>query len=368
MSDIRVYIVDDEDIVRDGLTQYVPWYDYGMEVVGTAENGMEAYDFICKHEVDLVISDIYMPRMDGLELVEKLKESGKSPVVILISGHSDFEYAKRAIKSKIVFEYILKPISFEELDKVLAAAKAKIINEELKSEFPILTKEEWAKLALDEKEDKISKQSIIINEINLCDLNHALRLFHESWNFMIKNAYSQNMIARYCIEMGIGLIELVLQERNSREILLEDPILAVNSKSDLADIHAYSEKLINTAYKVMSHKERMDVSPLISAALEYLNENYANHDQALNLLADKLNVSPNYLCLKFKEETGINYTKYLNSLRVKHAKELLRDIRLKVYMVSDMVGFDDTRYFSRIFRTYTGYTPTEFQKKEAIRS
>ena len=63
--------------------------------------------------------------------------------------------------------------------------------------------------------------------------------------------------------------------------------------------------MINTSYNVMSHKESMDVSPLISTALDYLNENYANHDQALNLLADRLNVSPNYLCLKFKEETGI---------------------------------------------------------------
>lgn len=367
MSDIRVFIVDDEDIVRDGFKQYVPWYDYGMEVVGTAANGEEAYDFLCKHEVDLVISDIYMPKMDGLELVEKLIAAGKSPVVILISGHSDFEYAKRAIKSKIVFEYILKPVSFEELDKVLAAAKVQIIHEESRSEFPILTKDEWKKLAADEKAGLITKHADIINEINLCDLEHALRLFHESWNFMIKNSYSNNMISRYCIEMAINIIELVLEERNSRDILLEDPILAVNSKSSLEAIHEYAENMINMSYKVMSHKERLDVSPLINTALDYLNENYANHDQALNLLADRLNVSPNYLCLKFKEETGINYTKYLNSLRVKHAKELLGDIRLKVYMVSDQVGFDDTRYFSRIFRAYTGYTPTEYQKKEAVR-
>ena len=54
MSDIRVFIVDDEDIVRDGLKQYVPWYDYGMEVVGSAANGKEAYDYLCHHEVDLI--------------------------------------------------------------------------------------------------------------------------------------------------------------------------------------------------------------------------------------------------------------------------------------------------------------------------
>ena len=367
MSDIRVFIVDDEDIVRDGFTQYVPWYDYGMEVVGTASNGSEAYDFLCKHDVDLVISDIYMPKIDGLELVEKLKAAGKSPVVILVSGHSDFEYAKRAIRSKIVFEYILKPVSFEELDKVLVAAKLQILQEESRSEFPILTKIEWKKLAADEKAGLITKQADIINEINLCDLDHALRLFNESWEFMMNNNYSNKMISRYCIEMSIGIMELVLEERNSREILFEDPILAINSRSSLEAIHEYAENMINMSYKVMSRKERLDVSPLISAALDYLNENYANHDQALNLLADRLNVSPNYLCLKFKEETGINYTKYLNSLRVKHAKELLGDVRLKVYMVSDMVGFDDTRYFSRIFRAYTGYTPTEYQKKEAVR-
>ena len=143
--------------------------------------------------------------MDGLELVEKLKESGREPVVILVSGHSDFEYAKRAIKSKIVFEYILKPISFEELDKVIAAAKVKIVEEESRSEFPILTNDEWNRLASDEKAGFITKQAAIINEIDLCDLDHAIRLFHESWEFMIKNKYSHNLISRYCIEMAIGM-------------------------------------------------------------------------------------------------------------------------------------------------------------------
>ncbi|MBN2558797.1 MAG: response regulator [Clostridia bacterium] len=366
MSNIRVYIVDDEDIVRDGLARYVPWYDYGMEVVGTAENGVEAFEFLKCTEVDLVISDIYMPHMDGLELVENLKKAGRNPLVILVSGHSDFTYAQRAIKSKIVFEYILKPINFEELDKVIAAAREKILKSS-GGDFPALNSDEWKKLAQDEKSGKLTRQTEIVNEINKCNNSEAIRKFRKTWEYMQNNEFSVNMISRYCIELIMGIVELVLEQRNSREVLLEDPISEINSRNSVEEIKEYTEKMIGTAVKVMERKNNKDLSPIINAALDFINENYGRHEQTLNSLADKLNVSPNYLCLRFKEETGINYTKYLNSMRVKHAKELLKDVRLKVYMVSDMVGFEDTRYFSRIFRTYTGYTPTEFQKKEAVR-
>jgi len=366
MPNIRVYIVDDEDMVREGLSSYVPWYDYGMEVVGTAQNGREAYEFLSCNEVELVISDIYMPHMDGLEMIEKLKENNRNPLVILISGHSDFEYAQRAIKSKMVFEYILKPINFEELDKVISQAKEKILDKPSNS-FPALTESEWKRLTEDEKEGKIERQAEIINAISLNEKEKALELFNKTRKFMRLSEYSGNMVSRYCMELIVGITELVLEHRNSREVLLEDPIAEINLRKDIEEITEYAEEIINKGFDVIERKENKDLSPVINAALDYIRENYNKHEQSLNGLADRLNVSPNYLCLKFKEETGINYTKYLNSLRVKHAKELLKDVRLKVYMVSDMVGFEDTRYFSRIFRTYTGYTPTEFQKKEAVK-
>jgi two-component system response regulator YesN len=284
----------------------------------------------------------------------------------LISGHSDFDYARRAIKSKIVFEYILKPINFEELDKVISAAKKKILNF-TGNDFPVLSSEEWRKFANDEKNDRIAKQAEIISHIKFSEIDEALEIFDETWKYMKRNNYTRTMVSRYCIELIMGLMELVMEQRNSREVLLEDPIPEINSKEIEEDIKQYTEKIMKTSSDIMARKENKDLSPIVNLALDYINENYSNREQSLNSLADKLNVSPNYLCLKFKEETGINYTKYLNGLRVKHAKELLKDVRLKVYMVSEKVGFEDTRYFSRIFRTYTGYTPTEFQKKEAIR-
>ncbi|MBN1623170.1 MAG: response regulator [Clostridia bacterium] len=366
MAKMRVFIVDDEDMVREGLETYVPWYDYGMEVVGTASNGREAYEYLSCNDVELVISDIYMPHMDGLEMIEKLKEINKNPIVVLISGHSDFDYAKRAIKSKMVFEYILKPINFEELDKVISQVREKIL-EKPGSSFPVLNDTEWKRFSQDEKDGKISLQADILNAISLSDKQSALKLFEKSSSHMKNSSYSVSMAARYCIELIVGITELVLEQRNSREVLMEDPITEINTKNLIDEIFDYTKSVIIKGISVISRKENKDLSPVIGAALDYIRENYNKHEQSLNGLADRLNVSPNYLCLKFKEETGTNYTKYLNSLRVKHAKELLKDVRLKVYMVSDMVGFEDTRYFSRIFRSYTGYTPTEFQKKETVR-
>ncbi|HPQ47730.1 MAG TPA: response regulator [Clostridia bacterium] len=366
MSKMRVYIIDDEDMVREGLISYVPWYDYGMEVVGSASNGREAYEYLSCNDVELVISDIYMPHMDGLEMIEKLKEINRNPIVILISGHSDFDYAQRAIKSKMVYEYILKPINFEELDKIISQVKDKIL-ERSSASFPALDEIEWKKLAKDEKEGKLPLQADILAAIGNANSETAEELLAKSITHMKKNRYSLVMASRYCIELIIGITEMVLEQRNSREVLVEDPITEISNKTSMDEIAEYTLGFIYKGIDVITRKENKDLSPVVNAALDYIRENYNKHDQSLNGLADRLNVSPNYLCLKFKEETGINYTKYLNSLRVKHAKELLKDVRLKVYMVSDMVGFEDTRYFSRIFRSYTGDTPTEYQKRESIR-
>jgi two-component system response regulator YesN len=107
-------IVDDEIIFRDYLRSLLPWEDYGMEVVAEARNGADALEQaeLCKPDIMLV--DISMPFMDGLQLTEQLKQSLPDTVVVLVTGHNEFEYARKAIKLGVQ-DYILKPFTKEEL-------------------------------------------------------------------------------------------------------------------------------------------------------------------------------------------------------------------------------------------------------------
>ena len=103
------------------------------------------------------------------------------------------------------------------------------------------------------------------------------------------------------------------------------------------------------------------VSSLVRAAFQITRQRYADPSFTLVSLSDEIGISPNYLSSVFKMETGIRFKKYLNSYRIEQAKELLMDSRYKIYEVANLVGIEDSRYFSQIFRTYTGLKPSEYR-------
>lgn len=112
----RVYIVDDESEIRRGLVHFFPWNMLGYEIAGQAENGKQALDDLlkCAGTVDVLLTDIKMPFMDGIELIRRLKESGIHLKVVLLSAYSDFEYARDGLKLGVV-DYILKPTEYHNL-------------------------------------------------------------------------------------------------------------------------------------------------------------------------------------------------------------------------------------------------------------
>ncbi len=115
----RVIIVEDSDWIRKGLEFTVPWQEYGFTVVGSGSNGLEGYGLIRDLAPDLAIVDIKMPLMDGLTMIERLRDDGlRCPEFIIISGYDDFVFTRRAILLG-ARDYLLKPIADEDLVEVL---------------------------------------------------------------------------------------------------------------------------------------------------------------------------------------------------------------------------------------------------------
>lgn len=108
----QMIIADDEPAIRNGLRDLFPWKELQVEVVCLAANGRAAFDYAENHPVDLILADIRMPGMDGLELAKKIQESHPSICVVLISAYTDFEYARKAMRYG-VREYITKPVDYE---------------------------------------------------------------------------------------------------------------------------------------------------------------------------------------------------------------------------------------------------------------
>jgi two-component system response regulator YesN len=110
----NLFIADDEKLVIDTLQSIIKWEDYGIQFAGSATNGRTAYEEIMNLNIDIVIVDIRMPGMNGLEIIEKVKETKQDTIFIVCSGYSDFNYAKEAMKHGTVY-YLIKPVDIEDL-------------------------------------------------------------------------------------------------------------------------------------------------------------------------------------------------------------------------------------------------------------
>lgn len=122
---LKVVIVDDEPWIRSLIRGLVPWKQLNLEVVGEASDGEDGLELCQEVRPHIVLTDIRMPGLTGLELVQKLLLFCPEAMVIIISGHDDFGYAQEAIKHG-VFGYVLKPVDEKELTEILNRAKAKI--------------------------------------------------------------------------------------------------------------------------------------------------------------------------------------------------------------------------------------------------
>ena len=121
----KILLVDDEILVRDAIRENIDWKGLDCELVGDCENGRQAAEFVENNEVDIVLTDICMPYMDGMELSEFLHDNYPDILIVIFSGFGEFEYAKKAIRYN-VSEYMLKPVTAMELTKVIRKMKEKL--------------------------------------------------------------------------------------------------------------------------------------------------------------------------------------------------------------------------------------------------
>lgn len=122
-----VQIVDDEPITRTGLSKMVDWGKYGFEVACLAQNGKQALEQQEAEEIDMIITDIEMPLMNGLQFIKQVREeevenNRKAKEIIVLTAYDEFQYAKMALRYGVK-EYILKPFDIEEIEKILIKVK-----------------------------------------------------------------------------------------------------------------------------------------------------------------------------------------------------------------------------------------------------
>ncbi|MDF2934757.1 MAG: two component transcriptional regulator, AraC family [Paenibacillaceae bacterium] len=125
----RLLIVDDEYEIRNGISSYFPWDELGFAVVGDKENGQEALEFLGQQQVDVILTDIKMPVMSGLELARELHNRNDRTKIVFLTGHKDFELVKEALIYG-ARDYVVKPTKYKELAQVFTKLKEELDREQ----------------------------------------------------------------------------------------------------------------------------------------------------------------------------------------------------------------------------------------------
>ena len=419
-----ILIVDDEQLIRSALTAKFEYIGIVPDVLYEASDGKEALNIIRNKQPDIVITDIRMPVMDGITLLETVKKDFPNIEFIILTGYAEFGYAKRAMDFG-VHSYILKPISNEELKSALLKTVDAILNKR------IVKREETARLfwqyIKSQGRDTAIRQtleksfSIKNNRYTmLCILEEQspalLNNIEELSDMIAKNRKQDNLspnINFFCFrdfthnnrcavlfcspapdfaEAAVRILHAGLQTLTGGtplpivccseihigiSVLLYEQAAAVCTDTgaelktrEKKHIFFYSKKTAKRiseecekkAENVPNASEKISGNKRIKAAADYIRSNYSQNISTADI-AKKYAFSPNYFSFFFKKETGCNFTEYLAHVRIEEACSFLKHTDLKIYEIAQKVGYGDSQYFFRVFKKTAGLTPAEYRKK-----
>lgn len=531
---LNVLIVEDEAAVRKGLTKKLNWQELNLNIMGEAQNAEEAYDIIKVSPPEIILLDMRMPGMGGFKFLEILKDEFPYIKVIILSGHSDFEYMRQALKCGAC-DYLLKPIIKEDLKTALSkvihsiyeerqAQKGKIYQNIILNESISLLKASLLNkllLGLHMDSSDIIKRLAYLNInvdytyyylaiIRILNFEQVKQTYMKDTSLIFfalenvvnesmqdaknaigfKSSYSENefiyifgfaekegvkekllklfdiivknveeynklnvnvSISDSCNNVldiaklykntsyisgkkkdadqsGILLSEnfyreeqlnslvessetdqlIKLIEENDKQNLMTvmnnlykriDGMYICNAeiyKGIAAKVYFCLEKILekssihyNSIFNrimtyndlIQKHKEPEDIkialmkvvidfadllgkklgsNNTILKAKEYI-DNYYFEDISLELISKKFFINPSYFCELFKKEVGFSFNKYINTLRIEKAKELLKNLDMKPTDVAELVGYKELGYFCIVFKKMTGMTPTEYK-------
>ncbi len=254
----NLIFVDDESIIRDGISSCVPWNINGFNLTGLFENGTQALDYIKNNPVDVVITDINMPYMDGLTLSKILAEQYPQIMVLLLSGYDDFEYAQQALKNH-VRDFLLKPITASELSQTLENIYKEITekkeqektNEEMKEKleqsFPLLRERFFNRLV----NGRQTEENINLRK-NYFKWNDLQQLYQVS---IIKISENWNELER------ITLFEFLKNNLDETYEVFFNTDENVVILSQGSDIRYISEKRSDFIKLILAYKSKQDKEP-----------------------------------------------------------------------------------------------------------
>lgn len=385
-----ILIIDDEPIVKIALRSILPWEEHGFSICGTASNGLEAMPLIQKHQPDVIITDLKMPEMDGLELIRTLKERGYPGEILVLSNYEDFDSVRSALLLGAA-DYLLKiKIQPDNLLACLNKTTEKLQKKAgERSDLSVNTSSNKTDLLLSFFQGEATLPAFLQahSENDLSFMEKSCAICYVTFEKYLSNeAFS--ISGKLLCDMILDAVQGVLQPYIL--VLSDFSALVVFSQKELIISQVKVEQLIKKLYNrftmyqsfapdmpyqenLKNYEEARKIYQTfisneghykddVAKTLSYLEENYM-HRLTLASISSNVNLSSSYLCRVFKSEVGANITSYLNNLRIRKAATMIKEGKFSLKEISAMVGIEDQLYFSRLFKKCMGISPSEYGKR-----
>lgn len=373
----NLLLVDDEKPIREKLINNTDWKGNNYQVFAAAD-GAEALEIIKNRGIDILVTDIQMPKLSGMNLIEKARENSSLLKVIVISGFAEFEYAQKSIRYG-VNDYLLKPFRSEKLLEVVNKARDELIKEKNNEQRLALLRAEMSSYINENKlnssynwlidDQFFQHQSLIMDRI---DLNAVLKRgsrddILKTVNKIIDELESVDLnreklyvvLNNLILESFKIIKDLDYRVEDLLEIINKEKIEKINSEN-LKEIEIILKEFLLRLHDLISFNPDDKNQQIINEMKEYIAANYQD-GITLSEMARKFNLSSGHLSNLFHEETGESFSDYLNMIRLNKAKELLKTTDDKIYQIADQLGFNDAYYFSSWFKKLVGASPTTYR-------
>ncbi len=395
----KTVIADDEPKIREGLRSLAESFDLQLEVCGEAKNGVEALALIERESPDLALVDICMPKLNGLQLIERIRAVQPDCRVIVVSGYNEFAYAKEAMALG-VRAYILKPVAEQELYDTIHDLTQEMDRERVKQRFIDLANyqleqhreylqgvffNDWmeGKLTREELEGQKELLQIDFGEstalILVSDQNGrgvSLRMNESSisedvYQFalsrLLEELLEEYFPAYFFTDRYQNVVGIFHHYGKSMEFLrhhVEKGLEQMLGGQCTVAVEKCEEKAVPEVYaRILREVQRdLECRPVVTEAKKYLYEHFTDPDLDLNLVARSIGISPAYLSRLMKQELGMSFRDFLTSLRINEAIVLMRNTGLSINEIADKVGYKNQHYFSTAFKNSMGISPSEHRK------
>lgn len=338
----QLAIIDDEPLVISGIQAMLKRINLDIIPCGSASNGIDGYDLLLETKPDIIITDIYMPQMDGISMIESVIEYLPNSVFVVISGYQDFEYARQAISLGVI-DYIDKPITLPKLQRILERCAI------------LLNKKTTTSVFDDQYRELINHIAEAIIEKN----PESIIVYKEEMIRILSQIHTISELKNHVYKISSILASILFNERSSNTYEYFYPSYTELSKlEEEKDIIDYLDKVFEKVITLL-HESTPDYEEPIHLMKKYIQLHF-REDISLTEIADELKMNPTYLSILFKKKAGISFIRYLTEKRIEEAKKLLAS-GLKVNTVSQAVGYNSYRYFCDVFKKITGHTPGEYR-------